>query len=157
MQGLEATRLRTVRLGLLVAGGALAAPKLGDALRASKFFKVDVQQKQITATADYIQPALRLDLAALATDQPQYWPNEKVYLKVLALSRGGQTLTGTWQRRDAASSKVEVKLNADGVAVLQLLDGEKQWGGRAFPLPVVGKCNRGLGCGCRAHRGGRDQ
>ncbi len=115
-----------VALTLLLTSGALAAPTLSDAIRSSKFWKVDVQQKYVKSTADYIQPALRLDLSSLATDQPQYWPHEKVYLKVMALSRGGQTLTGTWQKRDAATNKLELKLNADGVAVLTILDGEKK-------------------------------
>lgn len=114
-------------LGVLaVAGVAVAAPTAKELMRTSKFFKVDVGQKHIAGTNDYVTPALRLDLSALATDQPQYWPNEKVYVKVIALQRGGQTLEGTWQKRDAASNKFEVKVNADGVAVVEIMDGSKK-------------------------------
>jgi len=113
-------------VALAVGATASAEQKAKDAIRKSKFFEVDVQQKKILGAATYIQPALRLDLTSVSTDQPQYWPHEKVYLKVLALSRPGQTLTGTWQKRDAASHPLEVKLNADGVAVVEILDGGKR-------------------------------
>lgn len=102
------------------------APALKQSIKNSKFFRVDVGHKKVVGTGDYIAPALRLDLASLSTDQPQYWPNEKVYVKVMALLRGGQTLEGTWQKRDAATHPLTVKLNADGVAVVEIMDGAKQ-------------------------------
>jgi hypothetical protein len=105
---------------------AWAAPQLKDPVRTSKFFRVDLREKRILGTNDYIQPALRLDLVSTTTDQPQYWPNEKVFVKVLALHRPGQTLSGTWQKRDSAGHSFEAKLNADGVAVVEILDGAKQ-------------------------------
>jgi len=118
--------MRKLGIGVLVgivAAVAWAAPRLKEPLRNSKFFRVDLQAKKIVGAADYIAPALRIDLTSLTTDQPQYWPNEKVYLKAVALQRLGQTLHGTWQKRDAASHTFDLALNADGVAVLELLDG----------------------------------
>ncbi len=112
-------------LGVLVASAAVAAPQIKELVRNSKFFKVEVKQKHINGTTDYVTPALRLDLSSLATDQPQYWPNEKVHVKVMALQRGGQTLEGTWQKRDAGAHKFDVKVNADGIAVIEIMDGGK--------------------------------
>jgi hypothetical protein len=77
----------------------------------------------IEGPASHLAPWLRLNLASATVDQPEYWPEESVRLRVLMPGRGAQALTCTVQKRDATPKAIPVTLDADGVAVVTLLEG----------------------------------
>ena len=79
----------------------------------------------IEGPAPHVAPWLGLNLASVTVDQPEYWPKERVHLRVLVPGRGGLRLTATVEKRDATPIQVPLELDADGVAVTPILDGEK--------------------------------
>lgn len=122
-----ATRtLIVTSLVALVSGAAtysLAKRHLPTGVRESKFFKVDMDKRRIVSPTERAAAALRLDFVSVSTDQPQYWPHERVYLKVLALGAPGAELTGKLQKRDANSRDIKGKLDEQGALVVTILDG----------------------------------
>lgn len=106
----------------LVSASALVP---AEQVRSSKFFMVDLAKKKIVSSADRTQQAFALKLVSVSTDQPQYWPNEKVFLKVIAPGHASEKIAGTWSRRDAASHTFTLALDDSGVGVLAILEGDK--------------------------------
>ncbi len=94
-------------------------------MQESKFFRVDMDARKAVAASDRVAAALKLDFTSVTVDQPQYWPNEKVYLRVLSLGREGAEWTGKLAKRDSQARDVKGTLDKNGVAVLEVLDGEK--------------------------------
>ncbi|MDW8280915.1 MAG: hypothetical protein RMK29_04330 [Myxococcales bacterium] len=113
----------TAAVGL---GSVFAARKTSGGIRESRFFRVDLDARKPLGPSDRVAAALHLDLISITTDQPQYWPREKVYLKVLSLGRPGAALLAKVARRDGIGREVKAALDSQGVAVVELLDGEKQ-------------------------------
>ncbi|MBI5494179.1 MAG: hypothetical protein HY904_04075 [Deltaproteobacteria bacterium] len=119
------------RLGLVAGMGAVVLGLAGfgsagdakDDIRDSKFFKVNLTRKKILEPGAHVGAALKLDLVSVTVDQPQYWPNEKAFLKIIMPGRGGGAFTAALQKRDAASKDFKGKLDGQGVAVLELMDG----------------------------------
>ncbi len=110
-------------VAVAVGGGAQAVKKKPQGVRESKFWKVDMDHSKVLGPVDRVKAALSLDLTSVTTDQPQYWPNEKVYLKVMALGRPSAEVSGKLAKRDGQSQDVKGKLDASGVLVLEVLDG----------------------------------
>ncbi|MBI5547289.1 MAG: hypothetical protein HY901_25690, partial [Deltaproteobacteria bacterium] len=95
-------------------------------LRDSKFFQVDLTAKRVLGPAPHVPGTLAMNLVSVTVDQPQYWPNEKVHLKVLMPGRPWAKLKASWQKRDANRQQQAGALDGQGVAVLLLMDGEKK-------------------------------
>jgi hypothetical protein len=95
-------------------------------IKDSRFFKVDLDQNKILKSADQVPNALNLDLTSISTDQPQYWPNEKVFLKTIVLGQPNAKFVAKLAKKDAASKDIPGVLDAQGVAVLEIMNGEKQ-------------------------------
>ena len=115
-----------VGLLMVTLGGAAGGDaKKEDVIRDSRFFKVNITKKQIQGMTPQVAAALKLDLVGVAMDQPQYWPNEKVRVKLLFPGRPGAKVKGTVQKRDATSTDFAATLDAQGLAVVELLDGTK--------------------------------
>ena len=93
-------------------------------MQESKFFRVDMDSHKAVAASDRVAAALRLDFTSVTVDQPQYWPNEKVYLKVIGLGRPSAEVTGKLAKRDGISQDIKGKLDENGVFVSTILDGE---------------------------------
>jgi hypothetical protein len=110
-------------LVVAVGGSAPAAKKKPTGIRESKFFKVDMDHSKVVGPIDRVKAALSLDLTSVTTDQPQYWPNEKVYLKVMALGRPSAEVSGKLAKRDGISQDVKGKLDENGLLVVEVLDG----------------------------------
>lgn len=107
----------------ILPGGAAEGPPPG---RDSRLFHLDAAGKHITGPAGHLPEWLGLQLASATTDQPQYWPNESVFLNVVLPGRGNAPVKVTVQKRDATPVEQTVTLDAEGVAVLTLLDGTTQ-------------------------------
>jgi len=109
---------------ILGAASLLVAAQNPD-IRDSRFFKVDVKNRRVLGPTDQVPGALRLTFFSVTTDQPQYWPQEMVRLKVLLPTRPGTEFKATLQKRDAAARELVGKVDDGGVAVLELMDGSK--------------------------------
>ncbi|HNN92954.1 MAG TPA: hypothetical protein PKI03_11830 [Pseudomonadota bacterium] len=94
-------------------------------MQESKFFRVDMDSHKAVAASDRVAAALRLDFTSVTVDQPQYWPNEKVYLRLLSLGRPGAEWTAKVQKRDSQAKDHKGVLDKNGVAVIEIMDGDK--------------------------------
>jgi hypothetical protein len=94
-------------------------------MQESKFFRVDMDSRKAVAASDRVAAALRLDFTSVTVDQPQYWPNEKVYLRLLSLGRPGAEWTAKVAKRDSQARELKGVLDKNGVAVIEVMDGDK--------------------------------
>src|SRR5690242_12599096 len=111
---------------LLLFANETQSAKQQRGIKDSRFFKVDLDKRTVVEAAAQVEPALRLELISATTDQPQYWPNERVYLKVLALGAGPAKVVAKLQKRDAQAKTVELTLDKEGVAVSEVMNGEQK-------------------------------
>lgn len=120
--------LAVLSLGLAFSVGVASGRvvrKRPKGLQESKFFRVDMDARKAVAASDRVAAALKLDFTSVTVDQPQYWPNEKVYLRVLSLGREGAEWTAKLSKRDSQARDLKGSLDKNGVAVLEVLDGDK--------------------------------
>ncbi|HEY3452495.1 MAG TPA: alpha-2-macroglobulin family protein [Myxococcales bacterium] len=108
-----------------VLGGLAVSQAAQPVIRPSKFFDVDVTNKKVVGPAKHVPGTLHLNLASVTVDQPQYWPNEAVHLKVMMPGRANGKFKATVQRKDANKTDLGGSLDAQGVAVLTAMDGAK--------------------------------
>jgi hypothetical protein len=113
------SRVLFVLLGCLIAGSVTSAEQGRD----HRLFRTSPDSKRLLGAASHLGSWLQLGLTSATVDQPQYWPDEAVHLRLLFPGRGGQKLTCSVQKRDAIPHDVQIELDADGVAVTTLLDG----------------------------------
>ncbi len=115
------SRLRSLLvLGLVLAPSLLLSDEPG---RDSRLFRLNKDGSAISGPALHLPPLLGLQLLSATTDQPQYWPEESVSLRLLCPAHPKDTLQITWQKRDAAPQKQTVTLDEGGVAAVVLQDG----------------------------------
>ncbi len=94
--------------------------------RDSRLFRVDYTQQKLLGPAKHVAGYLGLRLASVTLDQPQYWPDEIVHLKLIFPGRAGGKVAVKWNKRDATPTTAPaVTLDEHGVAVVDLLDGTK--------------------------------
>jgi hypothetical protein len=123
---LKTRAVLTTLLACAAALGGLAASNADQpVVRQSRFFEVDVANKKVLGPAKHVPGALHLNLASITVDQPQFWPNEAVHLKVMMPGRANGKFKGTVQRRDSNKTDIGGSLDAQGVAVLTVMDGSK--------------------------------
>lgn len=91
--------------------------------RDTRFFRLDKRQ-HVLGPSSHLPPLMVLQLLSVTMDQPQYWPDEKVRLRLVAPGRPGQKLAVQWAKRDATPVKLTVQLNDSGLAVAELADGK---------------------------------
>ena len=90
-------------------------------------FHVNVEKNRIDGPVKNLKDYLKFKYYSVTTDQPIYWPNEDVFLKVLMPASPGREVEITVRKKDAAPEKtVKVKLNAAGMLVQTLLSGKNK-------------------------------
>lgn len=116
---------KSLLVGALLALGLDGLSSAPDA-RDTRLFRLDKAGK-LVGPASHLPPALALQLVSVTPDQPQFWPEEKLRVRVLMPGRGGQALTVRWNKRDATVRELTgVALDPDGVAVIELADGKER-------------------------------
>ncbi|MBM4345475.1 MAG: hypothetical protein FJ100_19050 [Deltaproteobacteria bacterium] len=117
-----ARSLAVCALWALAVDGLSAAPDARD----TRYFRLDKAGK-LLGPASHVPPVLALTLASVTPDQPQFWPEETLRVRVLMPGRGGQALSVRWNKRDAAARDLTgAALDADGVAVIELANGREK-------------------------------
>ncbi|HEY3353381.1 MAG TPA: alpha-2-macroglobulin family protein [Polyangia bacterium] len=93
-------------------------------VRDSRLFRVDHKAHRIVGPATHVPRYLGLKLVSVTMDQPQYWANEKVRVKVVMPGQPKAHVTLAYQKRDAAPREVGPRqLDENGVAVVEIMDG----------------------------------
>lgn len=106
------------------AGIAYSGPeKKGGSMKETALFKVDIDGKKVIDAAAVEN--LTLKFISVTSDQPLYWPNEDVFLKVLMPLAGGKDITVTLQKKDASPRTIgPFTLNPAGVYVSAIMSGK---------------------------------
>jgi hypothetical protein len=93
-------------------------------VRDSRLFRVDHKARKIVGAASHVPNYLGLRLISITTDQPQYWANEKVRVKVVMPGQPRAYVTLALQKRDATPREVGPRqLDENGVGVVEVMDG----------------------------------
>ena len=91
--------------------------------RDTRLFHLDAKGTTLVGPASHLPGWLSVQLASATMDQPQFWPDEQAHLKIAMPGRPHQPVKVTFQKRDATPTELAVTLDAEGLAVLTLLDG----------------------------------
>ncbi len=123
-----APRVRaSLAVALLLTGAALLSSRDASTeaqnQRDSRYFRLDAQQR-VLGPASHLPGMMALQLVSATMDQPQYWPDEKVRLRVVAPGWPSQKLLVQWNKRDANPVKTHAQLDDGGLAVLELANGK---------------------------------
>jgi len=107
-------------LGLLV---TMLSHSYSEGIMKTGLFKVDEARKEILSIE---AKRLKLNLVSVTTDQPIYWPNEEVFVKVVMPLNGNDEVKITVQKKDATPIvTLTKKLNEAGILVLPVLSGKQ--------------------------------
>jgi len=88
-------------------------------------FTIDKEKNEIISLTKDIKDYLKLKFISVTTDQPIYWPNEEVYLKVLMPVNPSQKIKITLQKKDSTPKDLgEFTLNDSGLLVENILSGK---------------------------------
>lgn len=87
-------------------------------------FQVDIGKKQILELAPGVADRFRLQFVSVTVDQPTFWPNEDVHLKVAMPARPMEKIKVTLGRKDAAPRDLgEFSLNDGGLLIETIMSG----------------------------------
>ena len=90
------------------------------------FFKVNEKDKEILDIKTDIANNFKLNFFSVTVDQPIYWPNEDVYLKIVAPNFKDSQVTVSVQKKDATPNELgSFKLNEAGIFVKTIMSGAK--------------------------------
>ena len=90
-------------------------------------FQVDPGKKDITGLAPGVAERFSLRFVSVTVDQPTFWPNEDVHLKVAMPARPMEKIKATLGRKDAAPRDLgEFTLNDGGLLVETIMSGAKK-------------------------------
>jgi hypothetical protein len=93
-------------------------------MKETALFKVDIKKREIVSLAG-IAGNLALKYISVTTDEPTYWPDEDVYLKVLLPAHPRAQVEVTLQKKDATPLKLgKFQLNAAGILVQMVASGK---------------------------------
>ncbi len=108
----------------LVAALAVGAKDQGG--RDTRLFRIDPKAGKVLGPASHVRNYLGLRLAGAAMDQPQYWPHEKVRVKVMMPGCARAQATLQVRKRDANPVTIgPIVLDENGLAVVEVMDGGK--------------------------------
>lgn len=97
------------------------------AARKTAIFEYDGEKKEITGISAVLKDFLKMKFVALTVDQPTYWPNEDVFLKVVMPLSPSAKVKITLRKKDAAPRELgSFSLNDGGVLVEKIMNGAKE-------------------------------
>ncbi|HNW34124.1 MAG TPA: hypothetical protein PKM25_04280 [Candidatus Ozemobacteraceae bacterium] len=124
-----------VRIGWVVAALAamiglvlpVAAAQIGGDGENQGVLRADMGKKEILGLADGVAEKFRLQFVSVTVDQPTFWPNEDVHLKVAMPARPMEKIKATLSRKDAAPRDLgEFNLNDGGLLIETIMSGSKK-------------------------------
>lgn len=84
----------------------------------------DPIRREILGPKEGIGNILRLDLISVTTDQPEYWPNETVYLKAMLLGKPEEEVEVILTQRGGSPTNLgRKKLSKEGILHMSIMDG----------------------------------
>ena len=114
-----------VIIGNFFIGGLVSAKQ--DSQQETALFLIDQKNHQIISLKEDIAASLVMKFISVTTDQPLYWPNEDVYLKVVCPIRPSSQLTLTLQKKDSTPRDLgSFSLNEAGILITTILSGKEK-------------------------------
>jgi len=111
----------------ILSGGAAMAKKDTIQVRETAIFKYDSEKKEVLAVSEKVKDYMKMKFVSVTMDQPVYWPNEDVNLKILMPVNPSAEIKIALQKKDATPKDLGTfKLNDGGVLVEKILSGEKK-------------------------------
>ncbi|MBP7635385.1 hypothetical protein KBA41_14550 [Candidatus Ozemobacteraceae bacterium] len=90
-------------------------------------FQVDTGKKEISGLAPGVAERFSLQFVSVTVDQPTFWPNEDVHLKVAMPARPMEKIKAILSRKDAAPRDLgELTLNDGGLLIETIMSGAKK-------------------------------
>ena len=103
---------------------ALAKP---DSQQETALFNINQEIHEIISLKENIVSSLALKFISVTTDQPLYWPNEEVFLKVVCPIRPSSEVNISLQKKDSTPHVLGLfSLNEAGILVEKILSGEEK-------------------------------
>ncbi len=88
-------------------------------------FHINLVKREIKSVSKNFKDHLKFKFHSVTTDQPIYWPDEDVFVKIVMPARPGGAVDMTVQKKDSAPDKPEkVTLNPAGIAVESIMSGK---------------------------------
>lgn len=105
----------------------IAAEQISGGRETQGVFLVDQGKKDILGLAEGVAERFRLQFVSVTVDQPTFWPNEDVHLKVAMPARPMEKIKATLNRKDAAPRDLgEFSLNDGGLLIETIMSGSKK-------------------------------
>jgi len=102
----------------------ISSGQKNDEIKETGMFQYDAGKKLITIKPN-VKNLAKLHFISVTTDQPIYWPQEEVFLKVLLPVNPSSEVEITVQRKDATPLLTKkIKLNDGGVLVEKIMSGK---------------------------------
>jgi hypothetical protein len=101
--------------------------KTEETMKETAIFKVDRVKKVIAGLSDNVKNMLKLKFISVTTDQPVYWPDEDVFLKVLLPVNPDEEISVNLQKKDSTPRDIgKFNVNKGGILVLRILSGHEK-------------------------------
>lgn len=90
----------------------------------TEIFKFNPKIKKIEYSSDKVLGFLNLKFISVTTDQPEYWPDEDVFLKIIMPMAPSREVKITFQKKDSISKELgKFKLDDGGILVQKIMSG----------------------------------
>ena len=90
----------------------------------TEIFKFNPKIKKIEYSSDKVLDFLNMKFISVTTDQPEYWPDEDVYLKIIMPMAPSREVKITFQKKDSISKELgKFKLDDGGILVQKIMSG----------------------------------
>ena len=90
----------------------------------TEIFKFNPKIKKIEYSSDKVFDFLNLKFISVTTDQPEYWPDEDVFLKIIMPMAPSREVKITFQKKDSISKELgKFKLDDGGILVQKIMSG----------------------------------
>jgi hypothetical protein len=98
-----------------------------DSQQETALFKINQETHEIISLKEDIVSSLTMKFISVTTDQPLYWPNEEVFLKVVCPIRPSSKVNVSLQKKDSTPHELgPFSLNEAGILVETILSGKEK-------------------------------
>jgi len=106
---------------------AKAEKKTNNDIKDTAIFTIDQKKNEIISLSKNVKDYMKLKFISVTTDQPIYWPNEEIFLKVLMPLNPSEKVSITLQKKDATPKDLgKFTLNDAGILVQTILSGKNK-------------------------------
>ncbi|HNY12680.1 MAG TPA: hypothetical protein PKK26_13910 [Candidatus Wallbacteria bacterium] len=92
----------------------------------TEIFKFNPKNKKIEYSSEKVLEFLNLNFISITADQPEYWPNEDVSVKIMMPMAPAREVKITLQKKDSIAKVLgKFKLDDGGILVQKIMSGKE--------------------------------